>query len=88
MGIGKKMEENVQLQHLTELCLSVVFNRIINEDYELIDEMCENLGVTYDEMMWAFEQLGCDRSTYVDEDVWETVEDIDEDYDFVDDEEE
>jgi hypothetical protein len=67
MGIGGKMEDNVQLQEFTERCLSYLFDKFINEDYDFIEEISENMGVTQNEILWMFEQLGYDRSDYVDE---------------------
>jgi hypothetical protein len=72
MGIGKKIEDNTRLQHFVEVCLSHVFDMVVNEDYDLIENICENADITQDEMFWMFEQLGYDRSVYVDENTEDT----------------
>ena len=61
MGIGKKMEDNVQLQEFAEHVLSCAFNYLtVDMDFTL-DDICDDIGITREEAMWMFEQLGYER---------------------------
>lgn len=57
MGIGRKIEQNAQLQEFVEKILSYSFD-LINYEPFMADEVCEELDITKDEMYWLFEQLG------------------------------
>lgn len=63
-GIGKKMEENVQLQEFVEHVLSCAFNYLtVDEDFTL-EDICDDIGITKSQTMWMFEQLGYEREDY------------------------
>ena len=63
MGIGKKMEENAQLQEFVEIMLSHAFNMMI-EDENAREYFCSEMGITESEMYWLFEQLGYNTEDY------------------------
>lgn len=65
-GIGKKMEENVQLQEFVERMLSCAFTMMI-EDEDSREDFCSDMGITENEMYWLFEQLGYDKEDYTEE---------------------
>lgn len=56
-GIGQIIANNLQLQEFAERCLSQVFDLCRYEDL-MADDICEDMGITEDEMYWMFEQLG------------------------------
>jgi hypothetical protein len=60
MGIGHKIEHNIQLQEFVERALSVVFE-MAQEDEILVETFCDDMGITEEEMYWMFEQLGYER---------------------------
>lgn len=60
MGIGSKIEQNMQLQEFVERIISYVFN-LAQDDEFVIEEICEEMGITTDEAYWLFEQLGYER---------------------------
>lgn len=57
MGIGRKMEQNIQLQEFVEKTLSMTFE-IVQDDEVQMETLCDDLGITEDEVYWLFEQLG------------------------------
>ena len=59
-GIGQIITNNPQLQEFTERCLSQVFDLCRYGDL-MADDICEDMGITEDEMYWMFEQLGYSR---------------------------
>ena len=59
MGIGRKIEQNIQLQEFVERVLGYVFN-LVEED-TVAEDICEDMGITESEMYWLFEQLGYER---------------------------
>lgn len=63
-GIGKKIEENHQLQEFTERILSYAFDLAINGEF-FITDICEDMDITEDEMYELFKQLGYNRSRYL-----------------------
>jgi hypothetical protein len=66
MGIGKKMEENVQLQEFVEHVLCCAYDYLtIDMDFTL-DDICDELGITRKQAMWMFEQLGYEREGHMD----------------------
>ena len=62
-SIGKKIEENIQLQEFVERSLAIVFELVKSDDIviEMVEEICEEMDITMDEMWWMFEQLGYER---------------------------
>ena len=63
MGIGKKMEENVQLQEFVEHVLSCAFNYLtVDMDFTL-ENICDDIGITENEAMWMFKQLGYEKES-------------------------
>lgn len=59
-GIGQIIANNPQLQEFAERCLSQVFDLCRYGDL-MADDICEDMGITEDEMYWMFEQLGYSR---------------------------
>lgn len=57
MGIGSKIEHNTQLQEFVERVLSYAFDLAINGEFFFTD-VCDEMGITEEEMYWMFEQLG------------------------------
>lgn len=62
MGIGSKIEVNAQLQEFTEKVLGYTFDLIRYGDLAG-EDICEDMGITEEEMYWMFEQLGYERDT-------------------------
>lgn len=58
MGIGRLMEDNVQLQELTEKVMSMAFTHMMMGIDFTLEELCDDLGLSESEVMWSFEQLG------------------------------
>ena len=58
-GIGKKIEENLQLQEFVEKALSTVFE-MAQDDEILVETICDEMRIAEDEMWWLFRQLGYD----------------------------
>lgn len=65
-GIGSKIEQNTQLQEFVERALSHVFEQAL-DDEDFVEEFCDDMGITEEEMYWMFEQLGYDRHEGYDE---------------------
>ena len=59
-GIGSKIEQNTQLQEFVERVLSYAFDLARYGEFFFTD-VCEEMGITEDEMYWLFEQLGYNR---------------------------
>lgn len=60
-GIGNKISENMQLQEFVEKVLAHAFNEYILDDLGVAEEICDEMGITEEEMYWMFEQLGYTR---------------------------
>lgn len=56
-SIGHIISNNMQLQEFVERCLSQIFDLCRYGDL-MADDICEDMGITEDEMYWMFEQLG------------------------------
>lgn len=61
MNIGNKIEQNIQLQEFVERILSYVFNLALDDEF-IIEDICEEMGITTNEAFWLFEQLGYERT--------------------------
>ena len=59
-GIGAKIEQNLQLQEFVERVLGLAFDMMCDES-ETIEDFCDDMGVSEDEVWWLFEQLGYER---------------------------
>lgn len=59
-GIGAKIEQNLQLQEFVERALGLVFDMMCDEEYEIIDNFCDDMQVSKDEVWWMFKELGYD----------------------------
>lgn len=57
MGIGAKIERNVQLQEFVEKMLGYMFDTV-EADPLFVEEACEDMDITEEELYWLFEQLG------------------------------
>ena len=60
MSIGDRINNNMQLQEFVEKVLSTVFE-LAQDDENMVENICEEMGVTEDEVWWMFEQLGYER---------------------------
>jgi len=60
MKIADAMNESVQMQEFVEKMLSVAYNTLEEDEY-LLEEVCDDIGVTESELKWMFKQLGYDR---------------------------
>ena len=60
MGIGSKIEQNTQLQEFVERVLSYAFD-LARYGELFVEDICEEMGITEEEMYWLFEQLGYER---------------------------
>lgn len=60
MKIANAMNESVQMQEFVEKMLSVAYNTLEEDEY-LLEEVCDDIGVTESELKWMFKQLGYDR---------------------------
>lgn len=60
-GIGAKIEQNLQLQEFVERALGLAFDMMCDEESETIENFCDDMGVSEDEVWWLFEQLGYER---------------------------
>ena len=59
-GIGTKIEQNLQLQEFVERALGLVFDMMCDEEYGIIDNFCDDMQVSKDEVWWMFKELGYD----------------------------
>ena len=59
-GIGQIIANNLQLQEFVEKCMAWAFDACIYGDMMSVD-ICNDMGITEDEMYWMFEQLGYSR---------------------------
>ena len=60
-GIGAKIEQNMQLQEFVERALGLAFDMMCDEESETIENFCDDIEVSEDEVWWMFEQLGYKR---------------------------
>lgn len=60
MKIADAMNESVQMQEFVEKMLSVAYNTLEEDEY-LLEEVCDDIGVTESELKWMLKQLGYDR---------------------------
>lgn len=60
MKIADVMNENAQVQEFVEKMLSVAYDTLEEDEY-LLEEICDDIGVTESELKWMFKQLGYDR---------------------------
>lgn len=60
MKIADVMNENAQVQEFVEKMLSVAYDTLEEDEY-LLEEVCDDIGVTESELKWMFKQLGYDR---------------------------
>lgn len=60
MKIADVMNESVQVQEFVEKMLSVAYDTLEEDEY-LLEEVCDDIGVTESELKWMFKQLGYDR---------------------------
>lgn len=60
MKIADAMNESVQMQEFVEKMLSVAYDTLEEDEY-LLEEVCDDIGVTESELKWMFKQLGYDR---------------------------
>lgn len=73
-SIGNKISEDKQLQEFVEKVLGFVFDKCTNypkfagidpmcgeDSMILIDDICDDMGITEEEVYWMFEQLGYTR---------------------------
>lgn len=60
MKIADAMNESVQMQEFVEKMLSVAYDTLEEDEY-LLEEVCDDIGVTESELKWTFKQLGYDR---------------------------
>lgn len=60
MKIADVMNESAQVQEFVEKMLSVAYDTLEEDEY-LLEEVCNDIGVTESELKWMFKQLGYDR---------------------------
>lgn len=60
MKIADAMNESAQVQEFVEKMLSVAYDTLDEDEY-LLEEICDDIGVTESELKWMFKQLGYDR---------------------------
>lgn len=48
------------MQEFVEKMLSVAYDTLEEDEY-LLEEVCDDIGVTESELKWMFKQLGYDR---------------------------
>lgn len=60
MKIADAMNESAQVQEFVEKMLSVAYDTLEENEY-LLEEICDDIGVTESELKWMFKQLGYDR---------------------------
>lgn len=60
MKIADAMNESAQVQEFVEKMLSVAYDTLEENEY-LLEEVCDDIGVTESELKWMFKQLGYDR---------------------------
>lgn len=54
--IGKKIEQNPQLQEFIEKSIGYLFN-LCDEYDSVLQDMIEEMGCSIDELMWLFAQM-------------------------------
>lgn len=60
MKIADVMNESAQVQEFVEKMLSIAYDTLEEDEY-LLEEVCDDIGVTESELRWMFKQLGYDR---------------------------
>ena len=60
MKIADALNESAQVQEFVEKMLSVAYDTLEEDEY-LLEEICDDIGVTESELKWMFKQLGYDR---------------------------
>lgn len=60
MKIADAMNESAQVQEFVEKMLSVAYDTLEEDEY-LLEEICDDIGVTESELKWMFKRLGYDR---------------------------
>ncbi len=60
MKIADAMNESAQVQEFVEKMLSVAYDTLEEDEY-LLEEICDDIGVTESELKWMFKQLRYDR---------------------------
>lgn len=60
MKIADVMNKSAQVQEFVEKMLSVAYDTLEEDEY-LLEEVCDDIGVTESELKWMFKQLGYDR---------------------------
>ena len=60
MKIADVMNESAQVQEFVEKMLSVAYDTLEEDEY-LLEEVCDDIGVTESELKWMFKQLGYDK---------------------------
>ena len=60
MKIADVMNESAQVQEFVEKMLSVAYDTLEEDEY-LLEEVCDDIGVTESELKWMFKQLWYDR---------------------------
>ena len=58
--IGRKIEENMQLHEFIERVLGYAFTLAVYGEY-FIEDICDEMGITEDEMYELFRQLGYEK---------------------------
>ena len=63
MSIGKKIEQNIRLQEFVEKALAIVFEFAQSDDIviEMMEEICDDMDISEEEMWLMFEELGYER---------------------------
>ena len=57
-GIGSLMEQDMQLQEFTERILSNAYERFMMNDEEFIENICDDMGISEEEVVMRFNRLG------------------------------
>ena len=60
-SIGEKISRNPQLQEFVERALGLAFDMMYDEESETMENFCDDMGISEDEVWWMFEQLGYER---------------------------
>lgn len=57
MKIADAMNESAQVQEFVEKMLSVAYDTL-EENEDLLEEICDDMGLVKPELKWMFKQLG------------------------------
>ena len=60
-SIGEKISCNPQLQEFVERALGLAFDMMCDEESETIDNFCDDMQVSKEEVWWMFKELAYDR---------------------------